>query len=134
MVRRRLDPVHHMEQIHNLLTFMLNRPQFPTASRRSYFLWYRRSGPVIFVLVSWHPFAPYIRAQVQSCIPSLLTQNLDMSTNHILSLPRLHAFYVLDLRSALYCMAWHGIHRHTLLDVGLCLRLISRPRRQLPAL
>jgi hypothetical protein len=51
-----------MERIHNLLTFIPNRLQFPTASRRSYFLWYRRSGPVIFVLVFWHPYAPYKRA------------------------------------------------------------------------
>ncbi len=111
MVRRRLDPVSPTERIHDLLTLMPNRLQFSTASRRSYFFWYRRSGSVIFVFVSEYPFAIYIKPRVQSCIPSLYNStNLDVSTSYILSFPRLHACYLLDLRSALYCMASHRIH------------------------
>jgi hypothetical protein len=88
--------------------------KFSTVSRRSYFFWYRRSGSLMFILVSEHTSAPHIKPRIQFCTTHYNSTNLDISTSHILSFPRLHAVYVLDLRSAFYCMAWHRIaYTHT---------------------
>jgi hypothetical protein len=127
MVRRRLGPVHRMERIHDPLTFIPNQHQFSTASRRSYFFWYRRSGSVVLYLSLSTVLLHVCKASHAFLHTSPKTQQTSTYRQITsFSFPHLHASYVLDLRSALYCMAWHRIHPHTLLDFTWCFRLLSR--------
>jgi hypothetical protein len=70
-----------------------------------------------FVLVSCHPFAPYIRARVQSCIPSLQTQN----PRHI---NKSHPFFPSPsrlLRSRpTFCIVLRGMASHTPTHIAGC--------------